>query len=133
MSVLWAAQCRDSVYVGAALADDIRQCDGLVNMMSFWTFSDVFEENGPKREPFDGGFGLIALGGIKKPSYSAFALLHELGQERILQDSSNVLVTRRRDGSLAIAAWNLVDPDTKGPERSVEFEIRGVPPTVGYV
>jgi xylan 1,4-beta-xylosidase len=119
---------RDSVYVGAALADDIRQCDGLVNMMSFWTFSDVFEENGPKREPFDGGFGLIALGGIKKPSYSAFALLHELGQERILQDSSNVLVTRRRDGSLAIAAWNLVDPDTKGPERSVEFEIRGVPP-----
>jgi len=98
---------RDSVYVGAALADDIRQCDGLVNMMSFWTFSDVFEENGPKREPFDGGFGLIALGGIKKPSYTAFALLHELGQERILQDSSNVLVTRRRDGSLAIAAWNL--------------------------
>jgi len=37
---------RDSVYVGAALADDIRQCDGLVNMMSFWTFSDVFEETG---------------------------------------------------------------------------------------
>ncbi len=118
---------RDSVYVGAALADDIRQCDGLVNMMSFWTFSDVFEEDGPKREPFDGGFGLVALGGIKKPSYSAFALLHKLGQERILQDSSNVLVTRRRDSSLAIAAWNLVDPDTKGSERSVEFEIRGVP------
>ncbi len=118
---------RDSVYVGAALADDIRQCDGLVTMMSFWTFSDVFEENGPKREPFDGGFGLIALGRIKKPSYSAFALLHKLGQERILQDSSNVLVTRRPDGSLAIAAWNLVDPDTKGSERSVEFEIRGIP------
>jgi len=119
---------RDTEYVGAALADDIRQCDGLVNMMSFWTFSDVFEEGGPKREPFDGGFGLVALGGIKKPSYAAFALLHKLGQERILQDSSNVLVTRRRDGSLAIAAWNLVDPDTKGSERSVEFEIRGVPP-----
>ncbi len=119
---------RDTEYVGAALADDIRQCDGLVNMMSFWTFSDVFEEGGPKREPFDGGFGLVALGGIKKASYAAFALLHKLGHERILQDSSNVLVTRRRDGSLAIAAWNLVDPDTKGSERSVEFEIRGVPP-----
>lgn len=121
-------QARDSVYVGAALADDIRQCDGLVNMMSFWTFSNVFEEGGPGREPFDGGFGLIALGGIKKPSYSAFALLHKLGQERILQDSSNLLVTRRRDGSLAIAAWNLVDPDAKGSERSVEFEVRGVSP-----
>lgn len=119
---------RDTAYVGAALADDIRQCDGLVTMMSYWTFSDVFEENGPKREPFDGGFGLIDIGGIKKPSYSAFALLHRLGGERIAQDSSNVLVTRRRDGSLAIVAWNLVDPDQKGAGRSVEFEIRGVPP-----
>jgi xylan 1,4-beta-xylosidase len=118
---------RDTVYVGPALADDIRQCDGLVNMVSFWTFSDVFEEGGPKREPFDGGFGLIAMGGIKKPSYSAFALLHKLGQERIDQDSPNVLVTRRADGSLAIAAWNLVDPDQKGNSRTVEFEIRGVP------
>jgi xylan 1,4-beta-xylosidase len=119
---------RDTSYVGAALADDIRQCDGLVNMMSFWTFSDVFEEGGPGREPFDGSFGLVALGGIKKPSYSAFALLHKLGSERILHDSSNVLVTRRRDGSLAIAAWNLVDPDKTGTARSVEFEIRDVPP-----
>jgi xylan 1,4-beta-xylosidase len=68
------------------------------------------------------------LGGIKKPSYTAFALLHKLGQERIAQDSPEVLVTRRRDGSLAIVAWNLVDPDKKGSERSVEFEIHGVAP-----
>lgn len=59
---------RDTTYVGAVLADDIRQCDGLVDMMSFWTFSDVFEEDGPKKEPFDGGFGLMAMGGIKKPA-----------------------------------------------------------------
>jgi xylan 1,4-beta-xylosidase len=119
---------RDTTYVGAALADDIRQCDGLVNMMSFWTFDDVFEEDGPGLEPFDGSFGLIALGGIKKPSYTAFALLHKLGQERIAQDFPEVLVTRRLDGSLAIVAWNLVDPDKKGNERSVEFEIHGVAP-----
>jgi len=118
---------RDTEYVGAGLADDIRQCDGLVNMMSFWTFDDVFEEVGPKHEPFDGGFGLIAMGGIKKPSYSAFALLHRLGEERILQESPNVLVTRRGDGSLVVAAWNLVDPDQKGSSRRVEFRISGVP------
>lgn len=118
---------RDTEYVGAALADDIRQCDGLVNMMSFWTFDDVFEEAGPGREPFDGSFGLIALGGIKKPSYSAFALLHKLGHERILNDSPSVLVTRRTDGTLVVAAWNLVDPGTKGSARAIEFEFRGVP------
>jgi xylan 1,4-beta-xylosidase len=119
---------RDTEYVGAALADDIHQCDGLVDMLSFWTFSDVFEENGPGLEPFNGSFGLIALGGIKKPSYSAFALLHKLGQERISQDpDNNVLVTRHEDGSLAIVAWNLVDPDKKGNTRTVEFQIQGVP------
>jgi xylan 1,4-beta-xylosidase len=120
---------RDTTYVGAALADDIRQCDGLVDMMSFWTFSDVFEENGPKSEPFDGGFGLVALGGIKKPSYSAFALLHKLGPERVVEgsDPDNILVTRKRDGSLVIAAWNLVDPDKKGSALPIEFEIHGIP------
>jgi len=119
---------RDTEYVGAALADDIRQCDGLVTMMSFWTFSDVFEEGGPKREPFDGGFGLMAMGGIKKPSYTGFALLHKLGSERIEQDLENVLVTRRPDGTLVVAAWNLVDPDKKGSARAMEFQIRGVSP-----
>ena len=58
---------RDTVYVGPALADDIRQCDGSVEMMSYWTFDDVFEENGVVEGPFHGGFGLIAAEGIKKP------------------------------------------------------------------
>src|SRR5438045_3004662 len=105
---------RDTIYVGAALADDIRQCDGLVDMMSFWTFSDVFEENGPISQPFEGHFGLIAEGGIKKPSYNGFALLHKLGSQRIANPATNVLVTKREDGSTVIAVWNLVDPDTKG-------------------
>ena len=70
----------------------------------------------------------MALGGIKKPSYSGFALLHKLGEKRIPQDAPEVLVTRRRDGVLAIAAWNLVDPDKTGTARRVDFEIRGVTP-----
>lgn len=119
-------RARDTEYVGAALADDIRQCDGLVDMMSFWTFSDVFEEGGPKHEPFDGGFGLMAMGGIKKPSYTGFAVLHKLGQERIPVDATNVLVTRGADGQLIIAAWNLVDPDKKGSAEGFELQIRGV-------
>lgn len=37
-------QVRDTTFVGPASANTVRQCDGLVTMMSFWTFSDVFEE-----------------------------------------------------------------------------------------
>jgi len=121
-----ALQARDTVYVGPALADDIRQCDGLVRMMSFWTFDDVFEETGVVQDPFHGGFGLIAAGGIRKPSYNAFALLHKLGHERLANSAPGVLVTRREDGTLAVAVWNLVDPDRKGESRFVHFEFRGL-------
>jgi xylan 1,4-beta-xylosidase len=117
---------RDTTYVGAALADDIRQCDGLVDMMSFWTFSDVFEENGPKKEPFDGGFGLIAMGGIKKPSFVAFGLLHKLGTERLATQATDILVTRRPNGTLVIAAWNLVDPDQQGSDKLLHLNFKGV-------
>ena len=117
---------RDTIYVGAALADDIAQCDGLVDMMSFWTFSDVFEEGGPVREPFYGGFGLMAAGGIKKPSYNGFALLHKLGHQRIANAVPGVLVTKEKN-KLAVAAWNLVDPDRTGPTRTVRFDFKGVP------
>jgi len=116
---------RDTTYVGAALADDIRQCDGLVDIMSFWTFSDVFEEDGPKIEPFDGGFGLIAMGGIKKPSYVAFALLHNLGQQRLAVPATDILVTRRQNETLVIAAWNLVDPDQQGSDKQLHLNFRG--------
>jgi len=120
-------QARDTVYVGPALADDIRQCDGLVQMMSFWTFDDVFEETGVVEEPFHGGFGLMAAG-IKKPSYDAFALLHRLGRERIANPASNLLVTRREDGTLVVAAWNLVDPDRTGAAESLRLRFVGVRP-----
>jgi len=119
---------RDTIYVGPALANTIRECDGLVDMMSFWTFSDVFEENGPLRQPFDGMFGLIALGGIKKPSYNAYALLHELGTERLPNPSPDLLVTRRTDGTLVVAAWNLVDPDKEGSPLDLRIAFRGVSP-----
>src|SRR5262249_31805736 len=120
------SNARDTTYVGAAIADDIRQCDGLVYMMSFWTFSDVFEESGPKKEPFDGGFGLIAMGGIKKPSYVAFGLLHKLGTQRLATEAQDVLVTRRPDGTVVIAAWNLVDPGQKGSNKKLRLAFKGV-------
>ncbi len=126
-SVMGADNARDTTYVGPAVADTIRECDGSVQMMSFWTFSDVFEEDGPNPGPFTGGFGLRAYGGINKPSYYDFALLHQLGGERLANPSHDAIVTRTRTGGLAIALWNLVDPGAKGTTRTLRLEIRGVP------
>jgi xylan 1,4-beta-xylosidase len=120
-------ESRDTPFVGPALANTIRECDGTVDMMSFWTFSDVFEEGGPASQPFEGSFGLRAEYGINKPSFYDFSLLHKLGSERYANASRNVLVTKRGDGRIVIAVWNLVDPGSEErPERSVDLSFKGL-------
>lgn len=116
---------RETPYVGPALANVIRECDGNVQYMSFWTFSEVFEENGPASRPFT-RFGIRAMGGINKPAFYDFALLHHLGTRRIANDSRNALVTKLPDGSLAIAVWNLVDPGNPPSDKRMKLHISGV-------
>ncbi|HEY3626820.1 MAG TPA: glycosyl hydrolase family 39 [Terracidiphilus sp.] len=121
-------ESRDTIFVGPAVANTVRQCDGLSEMMSFWTFSDVFEEGGPIPKPFLGEFGLRAEGGINKPSYYAWGLLHDLGTLRIGNDSKDAIITKTSDGGLAIALWNLVDPDQHGDAHIVQLRFSHVPP-----
>lgn len=116
----------DSIYMGPWLADTIRQCDGLVNEMSYWSFSDVFEEQGVVKQPFYGGFGLMAAGSIPKPAFNAFKVLHGLGDERIDSASTSALVTRRKDGAYVIAVWNLVAPGQAGTLKNVTLRFKGM-------
>lgn len=116
----------DSVFMGPWLADTIRQCDGLTEMMSYWTFSDVFEEQGVIQRPFYGGYGLIAEYGLPKPAFNAFALLHHLGTERIETDSQSALATRLTGGGLAVAVWNLFLPEEKGQPKDVKVIFKGL-------
>lgn len=116
----------DSVFMGPWLADTIRQCDGLTDVMAYWTFSDVFEEQGVIKQPFYGGFGLIAEDGLPKPSFNAFKLLHLLGQQRIAEDSESALITRRSDGTLVMAVWNLFLPEEQGEPKTVTIVVKGL-------
>ena len=76
----------DEPYAAAFIASTIMEANGLVEAYSFWTFSDIFEEVYFPSLPFHGGFGLLTLHGIPKPSYRAFQLLHELGESLSLVD-----------------------------------------------
>ena len=106
----------DSVFMGPWLANTIRECAGNAALMSYWTFSDVFEEQGVPRTPFYGGFGLIAERRIDKPAFNAFAMLHRLGTTRIPLDSDSALATRRADGTLVLALWNYAPPVGDGAQ-----------------
>jgi xylan 1,4-beta-xylosidase len=113
----------DTLFMGPWLADTLRRCDGLTDMMSYWTFSDVFEEQGVVRRPFYGGFGLIAAGGIPKPVFNAFKMLHQLGVERLETDSPHALVTRRADGTLVIALWNYASSGASGSPATMALRL----------
>jgi xylan 1,4-beta-xylosidase len=115
----------DAVFMGPWIADTVRQCDGLVQNLAYWAFSDVFEEQGVVKQPFYGGYGLIAEDGLPKPAFNALKLLHRLGIQRIPSDSESALVTRRSDGGLVIAVWNLFLPEDGGAPKTVTLAIKG--------
>ena len=115
----------DAVFMAPWLADTIRQCDGLVDVMSYWTFSDVFEEQGVVKQPFYGGFGLVAVGGLPKPSYNAFKILHLLGDRRLTLSSDSALATTKA-GLPVLASWNLVLPGSQGSPKTVTFQFSGL-------
>jgi xylan 1,4-beta-xylosidase len=112
----------DSAFMGPWLANNIRECDGLASMMSYWTFSDVFEEQGVIQTPFYGGFGLIAEREIPKAAFRAFELLHQLGDQRLPSTSENALITERNDGTVVLALWNYAGPDETAPAKSFQLQ-----------
>ncbi len=116
----------DSVYMGPWLAETVQQCDGLVDMMSYWTFSDVFEEPGVVKKPFYGGYGLLAEDSIPKPAFAAFKLLHKLGTQRLALDSGSALLTRREDGSIVIAVWNYESPDHAARPKNISLHFKNI-------
>jgi xylan 1,4-beta-xylosidase len=122
----------DSAFMGPWLANTIRQCDGLATTMAYWSFSDVFEEQGVVKKPFYGGYGLIAEGGVPKAAFEAFAMLHRLGDQRLQSNLENVLLTKRADGTLAAAVWNYAPPGESGTSKQVHFTVSGWTGTPHY-
>lgn len=115
----------DSPFMGPWLANIIRTCDGRASIMAYWSFSDVFEEQGVVRSPFYGGYGLMAAGNIPKAPYNAFTLLHQLGDQRLANPSESAIVTRRSDGSIVMAVWNYFEPEQTGQARTFRLEVTG--------
>lgn len=73
---------------------------------SYWTFGDVFEEQGVPSRPFHGGFGMIANGCIAKPTLWTFAYFANLTGTPVYRDEHAVIV-RKENGDYQGVLWNL--------------------------
>ena len=107
----------DSYVSAPYILAKLKAVQGLAQGMSYWTYSDLFEEPGPPPTPFHGGFGLINREGIRKPAFFAYAYLHALqGLEVPSRDGQSWAAT---DGSAVRAViWDFHTPRQPTSNRS---------------
>ena len=139
---------RDSVhdsYISAPyILTKLKACQGLAQGMSYWTYTDLFEEPGPPTAPFQGGFGLLNPEGIRKPAYFAYKYLHALQGESITTSDPQTMAATR-DGNFTAVLWDFEQPDQKVSNRSfftkpipshpaatVELKVTHLAPDVSY-
>jgi len=97
------------------------ESSGLVDSLSYWTFTDVFEEHGAGDTAFHGGFGLINFQGIVKPTFHSYRFLNLLGTEEIFR-SDGFVATRDKDrGSLVAVAYHYPEECRFAPRLNKSF------------
>ena len=105
-----------------------------VKAYSWWTFSDVFEENYFPSEVFQGGFGLLTIYGTPKPVYSAYRLMAGLGDELLPTDGEHATVARwttRGEQRVAVMLSNVALPRHPIQAESVTVTLHHCPEPKG--
>jgi xylan 1,4-beta-xylosidase len=120
----------DEPFAAAYAAKIILEAQGAVEGYSYWTFSDIFNENYFPSLPFQGGFGLLTLHGIAKPIYRTFQLLHGLGTESYEVEGSHETVNawfvrKQRAGTLLLT--NHAMPRHLIRKQRVTVRLKGAP------
>jgi xylan 1,4-beta-xylosidase len=104
----------------------MKQVGNAANSMSYWVFTDIFEEPGPRFEPFHGGFGMLTIQGINKPVFYAYQFLNRLGNIELANKDSASWVCKDSSGNIQALAWDFTNtlPDSVNDQ---QYYIRDLP------
>jgi len=117
----------DSYHEAAYILNTVKWAAPYVNSMSYWTFTDIFEEAGPRTTPFHGGFGLMNYQDIKKPAYYAFKYLNELGNTELSCTDSSAIICKDEKGGVQALVWNFTIDRPKDSINNQVFYKRDLP------
>ena len=98
------------------ILEKLKGVEGAVQSMSYWTYTDLFEEAGPPPASFHGGFGLVNREGIRKAAFFSYKYLNELGREVLRNGDAHSWLTRDGD-DFAGLVWNYTIPDQTESDR----------------
>ncbi|MEO6360381.1 MAG: beta-xylosidase [Sphingomicrobium sp.] len=110
----------DSYVAAPYIISKLKGTQGIVQGMSYWTYSDLFEEPGPPGAPFHGGFGLMTKDGVRKASWFAYKYLNALKGNEIPTNDKQVWAANDK-GSVAAVVWDFQRPDQKGRSNGTFF------------
>jgi xylan 1,4-beta-xylosidase len=96
----------DSYHSAAFILSKLKGVGNTAQSMSYWTFTDIFEEAGPRYMPFHGGFGLLNYQGIRKPSFYAYQFVKKLGGTELRNKDAESWVTRDDKGGAQVLVWD---------------------------
>jgi xylan 1,4-beta-xylosidase len=127
----------DQPFAAALATKIVMDGAGLAQGYSFWTFTDIFEENYFPSVPFHGGFGLLNLHGIAKPVYRAFEIMHRSGRTKYQIEGKHKTVSCwaiGKEGEVTVLLTNFAMPRHPIRAETVELNISGgSAPRDGYI
>lgn len=99
----------DSYHSAAYILDKLKNCGDAAQSMSYWTFTDIFEESAPRWTAFHGGFGLMNYQDIKKSSYSAYQFLNRLGGTELKNNDPSSWICTDSSGGVQALIWDFTN------------------------
>jgi len=96
----------DSLAAAAFITKTNLESAGLVDSLSYWTFTDVFEEERKTDSIFHGGFGLINYQEIVKPAFHAYRFMNQLGDEKLSATEGSMITRQKENGLITAIAYN---------------------------
>jgi len=105
----------DTYQEAAYILDKVKGAEHFVTSMSYWVFTDIFEEAGPRIAPFHGGFGLMNMQGLKKPAYHAYRFLNQLGSVELANSDAESWACTDDCGNVQVLFWDFTitpNPDS---------------------
>jgi xylan 1,4-beta-xylosidase len=117
----------DSYHEAAYILEKLKQSDGAVNSMSYWVFTDIFEEAGPRFTPFHGGFGLLTTQGINKSAFYSYQFLNKLGTTALANKDTRSWATKNSNGGVQLLLWDFTNTHPGDTVNNQQYYIRDLP------
>lgn len=117
----------DSYHEAAYVLYKLKQVGNAANSMSYWVFTDIFEEAGPRYTPFHGGFGMLTIQGINKPVFYAFQFMNRLGNMELANNDSCSWVCKDAAGNVQVLAWDFTNTHPGDSVHNQDYYVRDLP------